>query len=401
MQPPQEGRTAAVLSAVILAACVAAAGAVAPSEEWAERFRLLEARFEQSEARFEQSEARFEQSEQRGAALHKRVAFLEGEVQRLRPSREQAEVTTPKVWTTSKLWTSTAAVGSMGEPEAGGRRLSAPTCCRWTADDTCGSVAADRFEQCTFLHEHLEAKTTTHEFDDLDTCLGSDESKWSVKYDGASTNQVTLSNDATVASLKTPLKVTHAADCGNVPPTLNVQMDTVHDGSLTVGGNTVHSFGDLARKSELDDLARKSELDDLAKLSDIPAPPTSPQLLFRYDWPGTSMHRDDNRDNWHTFGSNGAYLTHTPTLTKASTLLFVHYKISCSTDWIACRLKVNGAEQKSTRSINKGGYVSVTGTWIGALGPGSPEIKAECRASGRIDLSLDFHTKALTVAIIG
>ena len=51
-----------VLSAVILAACVAAAGAVAPSEEWAERFRLLEAHFEQSEA-----------------SLDERVAFLEGE----------------------------------------------------------------------------------------------------------------------------------------------------------------------------------------------------------------------------------------------------------------------------------------------------------------------------------
>ena len=39
-----------VLSAVMLAACVAAAGAV-PGEEWAERLRLLEARFEKSEQR--------------------------------------------------------------------------------------------------------------------------------------------------------------------------------------------------------------------------------------------------------------------------------------------------------------------------------------------------------------
>ena len=62
MQSPQGARTAAVLSAVILAACVAAAGAVAPSEEWAERLRLLEAHFEQSEA-----------------SLDERVAFLEGE----------------------------------------------------------------------------------------------------------------------------------------------------------------------------------------------------------------------------------------------------------------------------------------------------------------------------------
>ena len=80
------------------------------------------------------------------------------------------------------------------------------------------------------LHEYIEDKTTTHEFADLDTCLGSDESKWSFKFDGAATNQVTLSNDTAVANLKTPLKVTHAADCSSVPPTLTVQMDTVHDG---------------------------------------------------------------------------------------------------------------------------------------------------------------------------
>ena len=245
-----------VLSAVILAACVAAVGAVAPSEEWAERFRLLE--------------ARFEQSEQREAALQKRVAFLEGEAQRLRESREQAEATAPKVWT------STAAVGSMGEPEAVGRRLSAPTCCRWTADDTCGSVPADRFEQCTHLHEYLEGKTTTHEFENLDTCLGADESKWSVKYDGASTNQVTLSNDAAVANLKTPLKVTHAADCGTVPPTLHVQMDTVHDGSLTLGDNTVHS---------------------------------SPKKLFRLDFSGSDLWPQPS--SWFDYPG----LTHTPTLT--------------------------------------------------------------------------------------
>jgi len=369
MQPPQEGRTAAVLSAVILAACVAAAGAVAPSEEWAERFRLLEARFEQSEARFEQSEARFEQSEQRGAALHKRVAFLEGEVQRLRPSREQAEVTTPKVWTTSKLWTSTA-VGSMGEPEAGGRRLSAPTCCRWTADDTCGSVAADRFEQCTFLHEHLEAKTTTHEFDDLDTCLGSDESKWSVKYDGASTNQVTLSNDAAVANLKTPLKVTHAADCGTVPPTLHVQMDTVHDGSLTLGGNTVHSSPTL-----------------LFNFGSIPAAESFAAGTWR-DFPG---------------------LTHTPTLTKTSTLLLVHYQISFGIpsandeSFLACTLVVDGTEQIGARSIEGGGaYGTSSGTWIGAVSAGSPEIKVRCRNANNIDMNGDdYKVKALTVAILG
>ena len=190
----------------------------AESEEWAERLRLLE--------------TRVEQSEQREAALHKRVAFLEGEVQRLRPSSEEAEATAPKVRTDK------AAVGSMGEPEAVGRRLSpAPTCCRWTADDTCGAVPAERFEVCTHMHEYLETKTVTHEFADLDACLGPDASKWSAKFDGAIAN-VTLSYDAAVmATLKTPLKVTHAAACGNVPPTLALQMDTTVVGDLTVSGS--------------------------------------------------------------------------------------------------------------------------------------------------------------------
>ena len=362
MQSPQGGRTTALLSAVILAACVAAAGAVAPSEEWAERFRLLEARFEQSEQREAALQARFERSEQREAALHKRVAFLEGGA-----SREQAEATAPKVWT------STSAVGSMGEPEAvAGRRLSSPTCCRWTADDTCGSVPAGRFQRCTDLHEYLEGKTTTHEFDDLDTCLGSDESKWSAKYDGASTNQVTLSNDAAVANLKTPLKVTHAADCGNVPPTLNVQMDTVHDGSLTLGGNTVHS---------------------------------SPKMLFRYDFSdvASSAYVFDSRD-WALFHD----LTHTPTLTKTSTILLVHYQISYGIAggdngaYLACKLMVDGTEETAARSIGGAGvYGTSSGTWIGAVSAGSPEIKVECFNSNPTQFDGNYKTKALTVAILG
>jgi hypothetical protein len=171
----------ALLRAVILAACVAGAIAGAPSEEWAERLRLLETRVEQSDQREAEQLRLFEtgiaQSKQREAALHKRVAFLEGTVQRLRPSSEQAEATAPKV-RTGKV-----AVRPMGEPEAVGRRLNAPTCCRWTADGTCGTVPAERFEVCTHMHEYLETKTTTHEFADLDTCLGPDASKWSAKFD--------------------------------------------------------------------------------------------------------------------------------------------------------------------------------------------------------------------------
>ena len=345
-----------MLRAVILAACVAGAIAGAPSEEWAERLRLLETRVEQVQ----------KQSEQREAALHKRVAFLEGEVQRLRPSSEQAEATAPKVRTDK------AAVGSMGEPEAVGRRLNheepsppppspplaspPPTCCRWTADDTCGAVVpAERFEVCTHMHEYLETKTTTHEFADLDTCLGPDASKWSAKFDGAIAN-VTLSYDAAVmATLKTPLKVTHAADCGNDPPTLTVQMDTVHDGSLTLGGNEVHS---------------------------------APKLLFRYDFPAAATSGD------HTFAADGSSwrdfpdLTYTPILTKTSTLLLVHYQISygagLATDtgtYLCCRLMVDGIEETSARSIDGSGiYGTSSGTWIGEItGAGSPVIKVQCR----------------------
>ena len=347
-----------MLRAVILAACVAGAIAGAPSEEWAERLRLLETRVEQVQ----------KQSEQREAALNKRVAFLEGEVQRLRPSSEQAEATAPKARTGK------AAVGPMGEPEAVGRRLSpAPTCCRWTADGTCGTVPAERFEVCTHMHECLETKTTTHEFADLDTCLGPDASKWSAKFDGASSD-VTLSYDAAVmATLKTPLKVTHAASCGNDPPTLNVQMDTVHDGSLTLGGNTVHS---------------------------------SPKLLYQYE--------DTNDPTssilaWTNTATSG--LSYTATLAETSTLL-VHYKVTGFIDnhggdgtYLVCRLHVDGTEQPGARSISGSGYyASTSGTWIGVVQAGSPVIFVDCLSSGGgVGLTVDetYEVKALTVAILG
>ena len=260
-----------------------------------------------------------------------------------------------------------------------------PTCCRWTADDTCGAVVpAERFEVCTHMHEYLEGKTTTHEFADLDTCLGPDASKWSAKFDGANSN-VTLSYDAVAkATLKTPLKVTHAADCGNDPPTLTVQMDTVHDGSLTLdggsltlGGNEVHS---------------------------------APKLLFRYDFPAAANPGD------HTFAAgSGTWrdvpdLTHTPILTKTSTILLVHYQISYSmgfaTDtgtYLCCRLMVDGTEETSARSIDGSGvYGTSSGTWIGEItGAGSPVIKVQCRNSDALNLYSDYMTKALSVAIIG
>ena len=40
----------------------------------------------------------------------------------------------------------------------------------------------------------------------------------------------------TQSTFPTPFKVTHAADCQNVAPVLNVRLNTVMEGSLTVGG---------------------------------------------------------------------------------------------------------------------------------------------------------------------
>eukprot|EP00966_Prymnesium_polylepis_P261726 6046104-Prymnesium_polylepis.1 len=131
--------------------------------------------------------------------------------------------------------TSMRVVSTTGESRDG-RQLSggpstAPTCCRWTWDDACGSSGNANTEACTDVHEYLEHKTTTHEFNDLDTCLGADHTKWKFRYD-SSNAQIALSNDSPVTTVKTSLKVTHAASCSNTAPSLTLQMDTVVSGAL-------------------------------------------------------------------------------------------------------------------------------------------------------------------------
>ena len=92
-----------------------------------------------------------------------------------------------------------------------GRRLSGtPTCCRSTSNDACSTTS----QSCTQLHEYLERKTATHTFEDIDTCLGTDQTSWRAKHDPVSAT-VTLSNGADVASVATPLKVTHSPDCAS------------------------------------------------------------------------------------------------------------------------------------------------------------------------------------------
>ena len=61
-----------------------------------------------------------------------------------------------------------ASVSPLGVAGVGGRQLGhvspSATCCRWTPDNNCGnSIEEETYQKCTFVHEYLEEKTTTHE----------------------------------------------------------------------------------------------------------------------------------------------------------------------------------------------------------------------------------------------
>ena len=102
----------------------------------------------------------------------------------------------------------------------------ASSCCRWTPTGACGTNTT---RDCTGLHEFLEGKTATHDFESL-SCIGSN---YAASFDGALGNVSLTSSGAAVAAVPTPLKVTHASDCS---ATLHLQLDTVVLGNLTVGG---------------------------------------------------------------------------------------------------------------------------------------------------------------------
>jgi len=150
----------------------------------------------------------------------------------------------------------TVSVSPLGEASPGstGRRLShsvgnsggdTATCCRWTPSGACGTLDPALKQKCTRLHEYLEAKTTTHEFANLTTCLGPDSSSYSHSFDGHAGNISLSYGSAVVTSVKTPLKVTHAANCANVAPQLTVQMDTMIDGDTVIDG-TLTCSGQLS-----------------------------------------------------------------------------------------------------------------------------------------------------------
>jgi len=129
------------------------------------------------------------------------------------------------------------------ETTGAGRQLSqsqnvSQSCCRWTNARTCET--ADVTYACTQLHEYMERKTTTHVFEDVSSCPGSDPSALFQ----AQTAEVAMSSGGSeVARVPTPLRVTHASDCTGA--TMRVQLNTTVggnlevEGSLTVRGNLV------------------------------------------------------------------------------------------------------------------------------------------------------------------
>ena len=180
----------------------------------------LEQRMDEMEERFAQMQARIVQLEGRDEVSTTRIATLEAENYRLRPAETMQRYSV--------------------DPSSAieGRQLSATAneCCRWTASGTCAGMTSAREQACTMLHEYLEMKTTTHAFQDLQSCIGAGESGWKPVFNGVHGN-VTLKNGATEkATFPTPLKVTHAANCATTQPTADLQLHTNLAAGLSVQG---------------------------------------------------------------------------------------------------------------------------------------------------------------------
>ena len=170
-------------------------------------------------------------------ALESRLSSAAEENRRLGALLEEEEEKEPVVSGGAAPMQQTS-VSALGETS---RQLSeSSSCCRWTPDESCSSYT----RECTGLHEFLERKTTTVEFEDVESnqCLGSEQSNWYWDFDGSVVNSTAGGSQGAVSlssmggnnvSVPTPLAVVHDANCAQ---TLNLQLDTVALGTLTVGG---------------------------------------------------------------------------------------------------------------------------------------------------------------------
>jgi len=159
--------------------------------------------------------------EQQMNGMESRIASLEADNRRLRAAPRAANADPA-----AESW----AVGPLGN----GRRLEQQSCCRWTNSGACPS--ADVTYKCTSLHEYLETKTTTHVFEDVSACPGSDPS---ALFHGESANVALSSGGSEVIRVPTPLKVIHPANCTGA--TMEIQLNTSVP-SLLVGGVDISSM---------------------------------------------------------------------------------------------------------------------------------------------------------------
>jgi len=184
-----------------------------------------EARLDALEATVHSLRARLDQQEATIAKQQEIIASLVKNAQPAEPVRQTKA-------------TATSATGRTSPITMEGRRASeSSSCCRWTSDGVCGN---DMTFECTRMHEWLEAKTTTHEFEDIDECLGtSTQADWSHAYHPTQAEVALSSGGSEVARVKTPLKVRHAANCSSNASALTLQMNTDVSGSFSVNGKDV------------------------------------------------------------------------------------------------------------------------------------------------------------------
>ena len=121
-----------------------------------------------------------------------------------------------------RLGTTPPASGPASPPPPSAPSGASGGCCRWTTSGACSPADG----KCTKLHEYLERKTTTHEFDDVYRCLGNNMEDWEMQFDGQTSNVTLFDGPTAVAAVPTPLKVVHPPRCFTDSPTLYLQEGT-------------------------------------------------------------------------------------------------------------------------------------------------------------------------------
>jgi len=203
--------------------------------------------------------------EQQMNGMESRIASLEADNRRLRAAPRAANADPA-----AESW----AVGPLGN----GRRLEQQSCCRWTNSGACPS--ADVTYKCTSLHEYLETKTTTHVFEDVSACPGSDPS---ALFQGESANVALSSGGSEVIRVPTPLKVIHPANCtgATMEIQLNTSVPSLLVGNLDVEGTLTVRGVDILSKI----VALEAVVNAPSGATWVPLPLSSGIVMYPYKSP--------------------------------------------------------------------------------------------------------------------